>query len=156
MSNFQLRVGSNPGFCFTLLCDWSRKLAPLSQPIRCKTKASQDWVNRVFPRSIPLLNRESKLIRDCFGFLYFVLRLIKKIRATSSNSQIKIKSNRDLVNGFFPRFKQFSYSTLSSHWLLVTIYLLWLTQSYWHYEGKSKSDLSCVSIFWDDRAMLIW
>ena len=42
-------------------------------------------------------------------FLYFVLRLIQKIRATSSNSQIKIKSNRDLVNGFFPRFKQFSW-----------------------------------------------
>ena len=33
---FQLNVERNPGlhwFCFTLLCDWSRKLAPLYQPI---------------------------------------------------------------------------------------------------------------------------
>ena len=39
-SNFQLSVESNPELswvCFTLICDWSRKFAPLSQPIRCKT-----------------------------------------------------------------------------------------------------------------------
>ena len=42
-------------------------------------------------------------------FHFFALWLVQKIRATSSNSQIKIKSNRDLVNGFFPRFTQFSW-----------------------------------------------
>ena len=42
-------------------------------------------------------------------FLFFALWLVQKIRATSSNSQIKIKSNRDLVNDVFPRFKQFSW-----------------------------------------------
>ena len=37
---------------FALLrCDWSRKLVPFSQPIRCKIKAKNDLVTRVFPRS---------------------------------------------------------------------------------------------------------
>ena len=52
-SNFQLSVNSNLGLLwlyFTLLCDWSRKLVPSSQPIRCKTKNSGDVVIRVFPR----------------------------------------------------------------------------------------------------------
>ena len=57
MSNFQLSVESNPGlhwFCFTRLCDWSRKLAPSSQPIRRKTKTNRDLVTRVFPRLRPV------------------------------------------------------------------------------------------------------
>ena len=38
-------------FCFSSLCNWSRKLAPTSQPIRCKTKIKHDdLVTRVFPR----------------------------------------------------------------------------------------------------------
>ena len=55
-SNFQLSVESNPGlhwFCFTTLCDWSRNLAPLFQPIRCITKTNRDLVTRVFPRLRP-------------------------------------------------------------------------------------------------------
>ena len=39
---------SFPLFCFTLLCDWSRKLAPLSQPIRCKTTTNHDLVAHIF------------------------------------------------------------------------------------------------------------
>ena len=52
-SNFQLNVQRNPGllcFCFTSFCDWSRKLAPLSQPIRFKTLIKRDLVIRVLPR----------------------------------------------------------------------------------------------------------
>ena len=41
-------------FCFTTLCDWSRNLAPPSQPIRCKTKTNHDLVTRVFPRLRPV------------------------------------------------------------------------------------------------------
>ena len=37
-------------FTFTSLCDWSKTLTPLSQPIRCKTKTNHDLVTRVFPR----------------------------------------------------------------------------------------------------------
>ena len=39
-NNFQLSFESNPELhwpCFTLICDWFRKLTPLSQPIRYKT-----------------------------------------------------------------------------------------------------------------------
>ena len=32
------------------MCDWSRKLALLSQPIRCETETSHDLVARVLPR----------------------------------------------------------------------------------------------------------
>ena len=35
---------------FTFLCDWSGKLAPLSQPIRCNPKTNKSLVTRVFPR----------------------------------------------------------------------------------------------------------
>ena len=51
--NFQLSVEYNPGllwFYFIFLCNWSRKLASLSQPIRCKTKTNRDLVTCVFPR----------------------------------------------------------------------------------------------------------
>ena len=41
-------------FCFTTLCDWSRKHAPPSQPIRCKSKTNRDLVTRVFPRLRPV------------------------------------------------------------------------------------------------------
>ena len=48
-SNFQKSVESNPGlhwFCFTSRCNWFRKLAPLSQPIRCITKTKQPAFSR--------------------------------------------------------------------------------------------------------------
>ena len=41
-----LSVESNPGLnwiCFTVLFDWPRKLAPPSQPIRCKLKPIALW-----------------------------------------------------------------------------------------------------------------
>ena len=41
-----MSVESNPGlnwFCFTVLFDWPRKLAPPSQPIRCKLKPIAPW-----------------------------------------------------------------------------------------------------------------
>ena len=36
--------------CFTSLFNWSRKIAPLFQPIRSKTRINQDLVLLVFPR----------------------------------------------------------------------------------------------------------
>ena len=52
-SDIQLSVQSNLGlhrFSFTLLCDWSRKLALLFQPIRRNIKSNHGLVVRVFPR----------------------------------------------------------------------------------------------------------
>ena len=37
-------------YFFSLLYDWSCKLAPTSQPIRDRSKTNQDVVTRVFPR----------------------------------------------------------------------------------------------------------
>ena len=48
-----MSVESNLGLhwlCFTTLCDWSGKPAPLSQPIRCKAKTNRELVTRIFPR----------------------------------------------------------------------------------------------------------
>ena len=53
MEQFRLSVQRNPGLLclwFTLLYDWSRKLASLSQPIRCGTITNNCLVVRVFPR----------------------------------------------------------------------------------------------------------
>ena len=52
-SNFQLSVKSDltlNWFCLTSPCDWSRTLAPLCQPITCKTKTNHDLFTRVFLR----------------------------------------------------------------------------------------------------------
>ena len=38
------------GFALPLLCDWSRKIVPLAQSIKCKTKTNSNSVTRVFPR----------------------------------------------------------------------------------------------------------
>jgi len=38
------------GFAFITLRDWFKKLAPLFQPIRSKTKTNRDSLVRVFPR----------------------------------------------------------------------------------------------------------
>lgn len=35
-------------FCCTSLCDWSRKFAPFSQPIKCKTRTNGVSATRVF------------------------------------------------------------------------------------------------------------
>ena len=40
-------------FCITTLVDWFKKLAPLSQPIRSKTKTNRDLLSHVFPRFTP-------------------------------------------------------------------------------------------------------
>ena len=37
-------------FCFTSLRDWSKKLAPTSQPIGFETQPNRALVSRVFPR----------------------------------------------------------------------------------------------------------
>ena len=60
-SKFQLSVESNPWlnwFCLTTVCDWSRKFAPISQPIKCKTKIDRDVVTRV--------SRATGSLRVCF------------------------------------------------------------------------------------------
>ena len=52
LSNFKWSIVGNPRldwFSFTPPSDWSKKNAPLSQPIRCKTKTNPDLVARVFP-----------------------------------------------------------------------------------------------------------
>ena len=37
-----------------MLCDWLAKLAPLSQPMRSKTKTNRALLGRVFPRFTPV------------------------------------------------------------------------------------------------------
>ena len=37
-TNLQLNVERNPACFLFLICDWFRNIAPLSQPVRCKTK----------------------------------------------------------------------------------------------------------------------
>ena len=68
-SHFQFSVESKSillWFSFTSFCDWSTKLAPLSQPIRCKTKNNRDFVIRVFARfrQFACVNLESSLATD--------------------------------------------------------------------------------------------
>ena len=54
-NGFQLSVESNIiarllWFCTTTLCNWLTKLAPLSQPMRCKTKTIRASLAGISPR----------------------------------------------------------------------------------------------------------
>ena len=52
-SGLQFIVESNSRllwFCFSLLCDWIEKFAPLSQPMQSKAKTNRDLLARVSPR----------------------------------------------------------------------------------------------------------
>ena len=80
-NNFQLSVASYLGlhwFCFTSLCDWSRKLTPSSQPIWFVFTLSSHWLLRIFlflligfcdyfGFSFTTLNRKSLCLLRCFG-----------------------------------------------------------------------------------------
>jgi len=46
---FSFECGKVIGFAFTTLRDWLKKLAPLSHPIRSKTKTNRDSLVRVIP-----------------------------------------------------------------------------------------------------------
>ena len=41
-------------FCIPSLCDWTAKLAPLSQPMRKKPKTNRDLHARIFQRFVPV------------------------------------------------------------------------------------------------------
>ena len=75
-SIFQLSVESILGLnwcCLTSLCDWPRKLTPLSQPIRCKTKPITTW-SRVFFRassSLVGVTLSSHWLLKIFWLLWF-------------------------------------------------------------------------------------
>ena len=70
-------VESNPAlhwFCFIWLCDWSRKLVPLSQPIGRKTKTNHDLVDAFSQRQHGADMEHLLTIRSFLGrllFLYF-------------------------------------------------------------------------------------
>lgn len=51
-------------FCINSLRDWTRKLAPFSPPIRCKTSTRRTLASRVFPpfRKIACFNFEFSLV----------------------------------------------------------------------------------------------
>ena len=52
-------------FVFYVLCDWSRKLTPLYQPIRCKTKTSHAF-SRAFGSLVVLTLRFHWLLKGIF------------------------------------------------------------------------------------------
>ena len=62
-------------FCFTTLCDWFKKLAPTSQPIRFKTKTNRDLVTRVSRawRRLRVFALSSHWFICCFRLLWLVI-----------------------------------------------------------------------------------
>ena len=55
---------------FTTLYDWFKKLAPPTQPIRCKIKTNRDLATRVFPRLAPVM-----CICSEFSLVHFVTNI---------------------------------------------------------------------------------
>ena len=68
-------------FSFTLFCDWSRKLALQSQPIKCKTKNNNDLVTRVFPRiwEVACFYFESSLVNNHGNLLFWLTVVINLV-----------------------------------------------------------------------------
>ena len=68
---------------FNWSVDWSRKLAPSSQPISCRANPDRNLVTRIFPRFFFLTLSSNWLLvifaffligcHDCFGFGFLIL-----------------------------------------------------------------------------------
>ena len=72
---FSIECWNNPGllwFRYVLPCDWSRKLVPISRPIKCKTITNHDLVPRVFPRFL-------RLASFYFEFPHWLFRVFSKL-----------------------------------------------------------------------------
>ena len=116
-SNSQLALEFNREllwFCFSSFYDWSKKITPLYQPIKFKTKPSRVLLDRVFPR--------------CWLLTYFYF----DFSLTPQPIKFKTKTSRVLVDHVFPRFRQltnfyFDFSLAPSDvsllWLVVQIFL---------------------------------
>lgn len=164
-----LSVVGNPGphwFCFTSLCDWSRKLAPLFQPIRCKTETNHDLVACVFPRFRQFASMFSLWVFTPWYFSFFSLvivitlvlvlrQLINKRSKISNllcfsnwNSLLSLASSRvvklNLHNSLDLTIKSEYYPTRQSiqlhpfhHQDLSVISPIWLLQIFLHFGSKN-------------------
>ena len=129
-------------FCLTSLCDWSRKLAPSSQPIRCKIKNNRSLLTRVFPRfsqyncfyfefSLALKVFLLLLIGCCdyFGFWYYDTQpknsLFTVIGLENSSHSHPIGCKLKLFVIWSPQFSCAS----SNLWWLIIVVSLWLFRS---------------------------
>ena len=99
--------------CFTSLCDWFRKLAPLSQPIRCKNETNLDLVARVFPR-----------FRQ-FGFCFEFSLALKGIFLSSYWLLWLFRFGFTTLNRKALCF-QFSEIVVNFSWIWVTVFSLWI------------------------------
>ena len=93
-SNSQLALEFNREllwFCFSSFYNWSKKITPLYQPIKFKTKPSRVLVDRVFPR--------------CWLLTYFYF----DFSLTPQPIKFKTKTSRVLVDRVFPRCRKLTY-----------------------------------------------
>ena len=93
-SNSQLALEFNREllwFCFSSFYDWSKKITPLYQPIKFKTKPSRVLIDRVFPR--------------CWLLTYFYF----DFSLTPQPIKFKTKTSRVLVDRVFPRCRKLTY-----------------------------------------------
>ena len=129
-------------FCLTSLCDWSRKLAPSSQPIRCKIKNNRSLLTRVFPRfsqfncfyfefSLALKVFPLLLIGRCDYFGFGIMTHNRKLSVYCDWSR-KLKSLSHPIgcklNLFVIWSPQFSRASSNLWWLIIVV-SLWLFRS---------------------------
>lgn len=89
-----------PWVCSTSLCDWSKKLVPLSQPITCKTNLK--LVTRIFPRfrQVTCFYSEFSLVNDDDTQLETAPNVVCNFFEEERNSelQVMIKSYSHILN----------------------------------------------------------
>ena len=129
-------------FCLTSLCDWSRKLAPSSQPIRCKIKNNRSLLTRV-PRALASLivfTLSSHWLLKCFPFFWLavVITLVLVLWHTTEKLSVYCDWSRKLKSLSHPigcKLKLFviwspQFSRASSNlWWLIIVVSLWLFRS---------------------------
>ena len=98
-------------FLLYSLCDWSRKLAPLSQPIRFKTKTDCHLVACVFPRYKQLIHLcyvSSVIVQEeRFQADEKVRRETRRIQALSMGEWICLFSVIFIITNCFPSLESF-------------------------------------------------
>ena len=130
MQFFKLNVEINPEFlwfCFTSLCDWFRKFAPLSRPIRFKNKANHALVT-------PVLLRFWQFACIHFGFSRLLCSdwpwWLLSLRFTTLNRKMSLKfyqliifTHQSVVCLCYSLFTYFSNSPYWKVICLLTVYL---------------------------------
>ena len=151
-------------FCFTLLCDWFRKLTPLSQPIKCENNTNHDLFSRAFSALLVFILSSRwhfrpfslLLVERCnnFDLIFYNTQLKRPVvekpvyhateKVSESFLEILVPENEGIHTDLVSRRSSSKYPPSRSSFKSSTspVAIAWSTESITLYRGDAR----CVTI----------